>query len=169
MISIIVAKDKNGVIGKAGGIPWKMPADVAFFKKMTTGHPIIMGKKTFESIGRPLSNRTNIILVGDPSWSFPGVVRANTLSTALVLADKRPGRDEIFVIGGGRVYAETIGLADRLYVTEIDTAIEGGDTFFPEIDLAIWSEVSKERHDADKNNQYGYSFVVYERRKKDGK
>ncbi|MBI3633613.1 MAG: dihydrofolate reductase [Candidatus Vogelbacteria bacterium] len=169
MISIIVAKDKNGVIGKAGGIPWKHPADLAFFKKTTLGHPIIMGRKTFQSIGKVLLDRTNIVVTGDVHWSEFGTIRAGNVDEAISIAKNSPGSDEIFIIGGGNIYNQTIGLADRLYVTEIDTEVIWGDTFFPAIDPAFWSLIQREEHAADKKNQYRYSFVIYERNKDYGK
>ncbi|MBI3632586.1 MAG: dihydrofolate reductase [Candidatus Vogelbacteria bacterium] len=165
MISLIVAKDKNGVIGKAGSIPWKVPAYVAFFKKMTMGHPVIMGKKTFESIGRALPGRTNIVVTTDLSWQFPGCITSSSVKEAISRWEQLARADEVFVIGGGRVYAEAISFADRLYVTEINTEVEGGDTFFPVIDLTVWHEISREDYKADEKNQYDYNFVIYERSK----
>jgi len=163
MISLIVAKDKNGVIGKENKIPWYLPADLSYFKSLTRGHAIIMGRKTFESIGKVLPQRTNIVITRNKEWNFPGCHRADNLADALEIARKQSSNEEIFVIGGGEIFKEAILNCERLYVTEVDTEVLGGDIFFPEIKRVDWQETSREKHLPDAKNQYGYSFVVYNR------
>ena len=163
MISLIVAMDKNRVIGRGGGIPWHLSSDFAYFKRLTNGHPIIMGRKTFESIGRALPGRTNIVITSNESWSAPDCECVGSLQEAIDLAEKSLGGDELFVIGGGIIFAESMRLADRLYVTEVDTIVTDGDTFFPVIDPIKWYEISRERHMKDEKNDFDYSFVVYDK------
>lgn len=164
MISLIVAMDKNRAIGKSGGLPWYLPADLLHFKQITSGHPIIMGNKTFNSIGRTLPKRTNIVVTRRPG-SFPeGVLVASSLKEAIDLAKQSEGADEIFVIGGGEVFKESINMADRLYVTEIETEVMGADIFFPEICDNIWKETERVRYQRDDKNEFNYNFVIYERK-----
>ena len=160
-ISMIAAMANNRVIGRGNTIPWYLPADTAYFRQTTLGHPVIMGSKTFASIGRPLSGRVNIVLSKNKDLRIPGCVITRSLTIAIEEAEKT-GDGECFVIGGGAVYAEALPLAHRLYLTEIDAEIEG-DTFFPEFDKDEWREVSRERHSADEQNVYAMDFVVYER------
>lgn len=157
-VSLIVATDRNNGIGVNNTLPWRLPEDLAFFKRTTSGHPIIMGRKTFDSIGRPLPNRRNIAVTRNPDWAHEGVERAGSLDEALKLA----GDGEVFVIGGAQIYIDAIKRADRLIVTEID-AVYPCDAFFPEIDPAQWKEVSREPHQSVENG-WAYSFVIYERR-----
>ena len=157
-LTLIVAIDRNNGIGINNTLPWRLPEDLAFFKKTTTGHPIIMGRKTFDSIGRPLPNRRNIVLTRNAGWSHEGVERAGSLDDAAKMA----GDGEVFVIGGAQVYVDAIRIADKLVVTEID-ADYACDAFFPAIDPAAWQEVARERHHSDSNG-WDYSFVIYQRR-----
>lgn len=159
-ISIIAALGRNRVIGKRGALPWYLPADLKHFKALTMGHPILMGRKTFESIGRALPGRTNIILTRDDGYKAQDCLIAHSIEEALQLA--RDG-DEVFVIGGAELYREILPRADRFYLTLIDADFEG-DVFFPEFDKNYWIEMSRENHVADNKNPYDYSFVVLQKR-----
>jgi dihydrofolate reductase len=141
--SLIVAMSENRVIGRDNGLPWHIPEDLRFFKTVTMGKPIIMGRKTFESIGRPLPGRRNIVVSRDPGYSAKGVDVRRSLDDAIALAAgsaRETGQDEIFVIGGGTIFEAALPIADRIYLTRIHARIEG-DVFFPEIDPLIWKEV----------------------------
>ena len=157
-LSLIVATDRNNGIGINNTLPWRLPEDLAFFKRTTSGHAIIMGRKTFDSIGRPLPNRRNIVVTRNPDWAHEGVERAGSLDEAVKLA----GDGEVFVIGGAQIYVDAIKVADKLIVTEIDANYDC-DAFFPAIDPAIWREASREAHHSA-DNGWDYSFVIYQRR-----
>ncbi|QXQ08374.1 dihydrofolate reductase [Sphingosinicellaceae bacterium] len=157
MISLVVARADNGVIGRDNALPWRIPADLAHFKRLTMGKPIIMGRRTFESIGRPLPGRLNIVLSRDPDWRAEGVTVAASLSD--MLANDVP---EIAIIGGAQVYAEALPLATHVYLTEVHSAPEG-DTWLPAFDAGEWRETAREAHGAA-GGQPGYSFVTLERR-----
>lgn len=159
MKAIVVAMDKNNGIGADNDLLWQrdLPADLAHFKKITTGGSIIMGRRTFESIGRPLPERENIVVSSEPT-SVKGVLTAVSIDSAYELA-----RYPIFVIGGGQVFAQTINDMDVLYVTEVDAEFPQATVFFPEIDKDIWKETTREHHDADERNKYAFDFVTYER------
>ena len=161
-ISAIVAVGKNNVIGYKNTIPWYLPADFAYFKRTTLGHHIIMGRKCFESIGRPLPKRTNIIVTRDPFYLSSGCIVVHSLREALALAAQN-GENEAFIIGGGEIYTQTMDLINKLYVTEVDIEAEG-DVFFPEIDAAVWQLISEEKHDKDEKNEFDYTYKVYQRR-----
>ncbi len=157
-LSLIVATDRNHGIGINNTLPWRLPEDLAFFKRTTSGHPIIMGRKTFDSIGRPLPNRRNIVVTRNAQWRYEGVQAAGSLDEAVQLA----GDGEVFVIGGAQIYVDALPLADKLIVTEIDADYDC-DAFFPAIDPSVWQPVSREpQHSAD--NGWDYSFVIYQRR-----
>ena len=160
MVAIVVAVAEGNVIGSRNDLPWYLPADLKHFKEITSGHTVVMGRTTFESIlkrlGKPLPNRRNVVLTRDPAFASHGVEIIHNIE------DIRSLGDDIFVIGGAQVYAATIYLANRLYVTEVHTRIDG-DAHFPAIDRAIWREASREKHFSDEKNQYAYDFVVYER------
>jgi dihydrofolate reductase len=158
MLSLIVAMAKNRVIGHENKMPWHLPAELAYFKRITTGHPIIMGRKTFESIGRPLPGRRNIVVSRNTSFHAPGVEVSNSLENALALCTK----DNPFVIGGASLYAEALTLAQRLYITEINADLVG-DTFFPPINDSLWKEESREARSKDEKNIYDLQFVVLQR------
>jgi dihydrofolate reductase len=163
-LSLIAAVARNGVIGRANQIPWRLPSDLKRFKTLTIGHPIIMGRKTFQSIGRPLPGRDNIV-VSRHSFHADGVTVLPDLRSAIAGAASRAGENgEVFVIGGAEIYRETIGLADRLYVTEVDATPEG-DAQFPYIDRRTWSLASTEDVARDANDSAATRFLVYERRK----
>lgn len=161
MIAMVVAMAKGNVIGAKDDLPWYLPADLRRFKEITTGHTVIMGRTTFESIvarlGKPLPNRRSIVLTKNSSYSAVGAETAADLSTALA------SDTDVYVIGGGQIFDAALSRTDRLYVTEVHADIKG-DTYFPEIDPAIWKELSREPHIADDVNPYDYDFVMYERR-----
>lgn len=157
-LSLIVATDRNNGIGINNSLPWRLKEDLAFFKRTTSGHPILMGRKTFDSIGRPLPNRRNIVITRNPSWSHEGVERAGSLGEAAHMA----GAGEVFVIGGAQIYIDAIQVADKLIVTEID-AVYDCDAFFPPIDPAVWREVAREPYHST-DNGWDYAFVTYGRR-----
>lgn len=156
--TIIVAIDAQRGIGIKNALPWRLPEDMAFFKKTTTGHPIVMGRKTFDSIGRALPNRRNIVVTRNADWRHDGVESAASLDAAAALI----GDEEAFIIGGGQIYADAIDHADRLLVTEIDKAF-GCDAFFPAIDMREWKETSRESHHSTQN-EFDFAFVTYQRR-----
>ncbi len=157
-LTLIVATDRQNGIGIRNTLPWRLPEDLAFFKRATTGHSIIMGRKTFDSIGRPLPNRRNIVVTRNPDWSHAGVDVVRSLQQAAALV----GDGEAFIIGGAQIYAEALPLAARLIVTEIAADFEC-DAFFPKLDPSEWIETSREpHHSAD--NGFDYYFVIYQRR-----
>jgi dihydrofolate reductase len=159
LISIVAAVDLDGVIGKDNGLPWRLPADLRRFRAITMEKPVIMGRRTFESIGRPLDGRTNIVLTRHDAPLPDGVLRADGVEHALELA--RPAED-ICVIGGEAVFAAFLPRADRMYLTTV-LAHVGGDTYFPAYDAAEWIETSNETHAADERNPLPYAFRVLER------
>jgi dihydrofolate reductase len=156
-LTIVVATDSQRGIGINNTLPWHLPEDLAFFKRTTSGHPIIMGRKTFDSIGRPLPNRRNIVVTRNPEWKHECVETALSLSDAVKLA----GENDAFVIGGAQIYAEALPLTQRLIVTEIGKAF-ACDAFFPQIEAREWKEVSRDSYRSDAN-EFDYAFVVYER------
>ena len=160
ILSMIVAHAADRVIGKDNDMPWHLPADLAYFKKTTLGKPIIMGRKTYESIGRPLPGRKNIVISRDSEYRAEGVEVVSSVDAALTLVDDV---EEVMVIGGGAIYQHCLPSADKLYITHIDARING-DTFFPEYDLNIWEKVSSEGRAADEKNQYQLDFAVYQRK-----
>ena len=164
-LAIIVAAAENGVIGRDNALPWHLTEDLRYFKRMTMGKPIIMGRKTYESIGKPLPGRANIVITRNRAFKAEGVQVTGSLDEALSLsADVAliDGAEEVLVIGGAEIYRAAIPRADRLYVTEVHASVEG-DALLPEIDWNQWRELSRERHLAAGSNPYDYSFVVYER------
>ena len=160
-ISCIVATAHNNVIGKDNDIPWYLPADLQYFKKTTLGHHIIMGKNCYYSIGRPLPKRTNIILTTDPFFIVSNCLIAHSIPEALEMAYKN-GEEEAFIVGGAKVYEQSIELWDKLYLTKVDVDVEG-DVFFPEIDFSEWKLISEEKHTKTEKNPHDYTFLVYER------
>jgi dihydrofolate reductase len=157
LISIVAAVARNRVIGAGGRLPWRLPEDLKRFKQLTTGAPVIMGRKTHESIGRPLPGRRNIVVTRRRAASWEGCAVAHSLDEALALAGDAP---QVFVIGGAELYAEALPRADRLYLTLIDAEF-AGDAQFPEFDPAAWREV--ERENGVSASGLGYSFVTYQR------
>jgi dihydrofolate reductase len=165
-LAVMVAVAANGVIGNDQGLPWHLPEDLRYFKRVTLGKPIVMGRRTFESIGRALPGRTNIVISRNPELPAEGVSLVASLDEALERAGeiaRREAVDEFVVIGGAQIYGLAIPKADRLYVTEVHARVSG-DTALPDIAWERWRETAREPHPATTPDQYGYSFVVYERR-----
>lgn len=158
MIALIVAMSKNRVIGNKGSIPWHLPDDFKHFKDLTSGHTVIMGRKTFESIGRPLPDRKNIIVTSQAEYSAPGCEVATSLISAI------QANPEAFIIGGESLYKESLPIADKVYLTEVETTCEG-DTFFPEISDTEWKLIEEEFHANDAKHSYAFTFKTYDRRK----
>ena len=159
IISLIVAMSRNRVIGKGNALPWHLPADLKYFKRVTLGKPIIMGRKTFESIGRPLPGRVNIIVTHELTYRADGCTVVHSVEDALKAAH---GHDEVMVIGGAKLFEQTLPRAERIYLTEIDADFTG-DVFFPMLQYNEWRELQRIAHQADEQNPYTYSFVVLER------
>jgi dihydrofolate reductase len=158
-ISVIAALARNRVIGIENRLPWRLPEDLAHFKALTFNHPILMGRKTFESLGRPLPGRTNIVITRNPVYCKDGCLVAASIPAALALCQDV---DEVFFIGGADLYAQAIPLADRLYLTEVDIEAEG-DAWFPDYDRSVFREVLRESHSGEKGDALKFDFVVYER------
>jgi dihydrofolate reductase len=156
-LTLVVAVDANNGIGVDNQLPWHLPEDLAHFKRVTLGKPIIMGRKTFESIGRPLPQRRNIVITRNQGWSHEGVDTAASLEAAIALLDGAPAS----IIGGAQVFAEAMTVADCMIVTEIAHSFRC-DTYFPRIDPAVWCETTREQHFSDRAG-YGYAFVTYRR------
>ena len=164
IVSAIVATSKSGVIGKDNDIPWYLPADLKYFKKTTLNHHIIMGRKTFQSIGRPLPKRTNIVLTRDGFFVASKCLVAHSLEGALEMAFDNEEK-EVFIIGGGQIYELALPYLDRVYLTQVDIDV-AGDVTFPTLPESDWEEISSEAHLPDDKNEYGYTFKVYERKGK---
>ena len=154
MISIVVATDKQGGIGKDNALLWHLPNDLKRFKAITSGHPIIMGRKTYDSIGRPLPNRTNIIITQNKDLQLDGCVIVHTLEDAIKACE---GKDA-YIIGGGSIYEQAMSIADKIYLTLVDVSLEA-DTHFPVIDENEWNVISSEQHTIDEKHQYNYQFI----------
>lgn len=159
----MVAMAENRVIGRDGALPWHLPADFKRLKRLTIGHTLVMGRKTFDSIGKPLPGRRSIVLTRDPAWHHPGVDVAHRFDDALAMA-AAAGEDEIFVFGGAGVFRRALPRADRLYQTLVHAEVEG-DVYFPPFDPADWQLVEDQRHPADPRHAYDYSFRRFERRR----
>ncbi|MCE3237807.1 MAG: dfrA [Gammaproteobacteria bacterium] len=152
----------NRVIGKNNQLPWHLPADLKHFKKITLGKPILMGRKTYESIGRPLPGRCNIVISRDKNFQAPGCIITHSIESALAIASEQEN-EEIFIIGGALLFQETLPITQRLYLTVIHHEIQG-DTYFPELKLTEWQEVECEDHEPDTENNYSYSFKILDRK-----
>ena len=161
IISTIVAVGHHNVIGHDNQIPWYLPADLKYFKACTTGHHVIMGKNCYLSIGKPLPNRTNVIITRDPFFISTGCVVVHSIKEALQLASEN-GEEEAFIIGGGQIYHQTSELWDKIYITEVDVKAKG-DVFFPKIDPNEWLTVSEKRCHSDEKNEYNYTFKILEK------
>ncbi len=160
-ISLIVAASENNVIGNKGAIPWHLPDDLKFFRTVTKGHPVIMGRKTYESIGQPLPERLNIVVTRNPSYTAEGCTVVTSLPEALALAQKSEQK-EAFIIGGGELYKEAISYADRIYITKVHTNV-AGDAFFVEIDAKDWHEIGRDPHAADEKHAFPFTILTYEK------
>jgi dihydrofolate reductase len=156
---------RNRVIGRGNGLPWRLPKDLQFFMTTTMGHPVIMGRRTFESMKAPLPGRTNIVVTRDSGYRREGIRVASDLEAALATARRQclaDGGDEAFVAGGAEIYRLALRVATRLYVTEVDAEVEG-DTFFPEFDWGAWRRLSCDQFPADASHAYRFSISVFER------
>jgi dihydrofolate reductase len=165
-LSLAWAMAQNRVIGRNNNLPWHLPEDLKYFKRITMGKPIIMGRKTFESIGKALPGRPNIVVTHNPDYSADGIRVVSSLEEARSLSEsivETDGMEEAVVIGGAEIYRLAMPLADRLYLTEIHADVEG-DTYFPEFDRSLWQEVTRLDFDAEGLNPYNYSFIVLEPR-----
>ena len=158
-VSLIVAMARNCVIGINNTLPWHLPADLKHFKALTMGHHIVMGRKTYESIGKPLPGRTSVVVTRNADYSAPGVIVVNSLTAAIAACGNN---EEIFVIGGAEIFKQALSLTDTLFVTEIQQDI-AGDTHFPVFDKKLWREVSREHHRQEIPQPLEYHFVVYQR------
>lgn len=164
-IAMIWAMAENRVIGINNNLPWHLPNDLKYFKKLTTGKPVIMGRKTYESIGKPLPNRINIVVTRDTDYDAPGIKVVNTVESAIELADAEclvSGNDEVIIMGGAEIYKACLPKADRLYLTQVHAEVKG-DAYFPEFDIKEYQEISREDFNADGPNPYDYSFMVFDR------
>ena len=161
MISLIVAVAENNVIGKDNKLPWHLPADLKYFKQTSAGHPVIMGRGTFESLGKPLPGRTNIIITRQQHYKADGCIITDSLETAIAFA-RETGTDEAFILGGGDIFRQSMFLAHRIYLTRIFHNFEG-DTFFPELNAVDWKLISEKLQSPDEKNKYSFSFQVFER------
>jgi len=159
-LTLIVARARNGVIGRNGTIPWRLPEELAYFKRTTMGHPIVMGRRTWESIGRPLPGRRSIVISRTAGFSAPGAEVVPSLDAALELAADAP---EVFVIGGARLYEEAAPRAQRMLVTELDADFEG-DTYFAQPDPRHWIATQRERIEPTATRPFAFEYVVYDRR-----
>jgi dihydrofolate reductase len=159
-VSLVVAASTNNVIGRDGELPWHLPDDLRHFKRITTGKPVIMGRKTFESIGRPLPDRQNIVMTRDPDYAAEGCDVVASVAEAMDVAGDA---DEVMVIGGGQVYRDFLPRADRIYMTRVQAEVQG-ETRFPKIEGNTWRLVSAEHHAADERHEYDFEMMVFERR-----
>ncbi|MBK7231028.1 MAG: dihydrofolate reductase [Saprospiraceae bacterium] len=162
IISSIVAMNKERIIGLGGQIPWYLPADLKYFKKVTLNHHVLMGRICFESIGKPLPKRTNIIASRDPYFIVSGCYTCPSIEEGIALA-KKQGAEELFIIGGGVIYEHTQHLWNRVYLTLVDYQGEG-DVFFPELNYQEYNLISEEHFEKDEKNEYTYSFQVFDRK-----
>lgn len=161
IISCIVAVAKNNVIGKDNNIPWYLPADLKYFKNTTLNHHVIMGRNCYESIGKPLPKRTNVIITRDAYFISSNCLVARSIPEALHMAHEN-GEEEVFIIGGGQIYEQTADLWNKLYLTEVDLEVDG-DVFFPKIDMNEWKLIHEEHHGKDEKNEWSYAFKIFER------
>ena len=161
IVSLVVAMDRQGGIGKDGALPWHLPADLKRFKQLTMGHHLIMGRLTYQSIGRVLPGRVMIVVSRNPDYQAPGCLMAHSIEQALNLAETR-GESEAFVIGGGKIFAQAIYLADRIYLTEVDAVLDC-DTFFPIFDREAWVKIESSSHPADEQNPYASKYHILQR------
>lgn len=161
--SLLVAMAKNRVIGINNQLPWYLPEDLKHFKSLTMGHAIVMGRKTYESIGRPLPGRINIIVTRQQSYMIPEAIVVHSIEHALRMCEEHDnGGDESFIIGGEELYRQTLAISQRIYVTEIQSTFEG-DAFFPEIDPSEWKEIDRQKYSGENVENLAYHFVVLER------
>lgn len=161
-VTLIAAMSENRVIGRGNALPWHLPDDLKRFKALTMGHPVIMGRKTFDSIGKPLPGRRTIVITRNPKFQAPGAAVAASLDRAIELARGADGDDEVFIAGGGEIFAQAMARADRIHLTLVHASIDG-DAFFPEINAQRWKLVEDQRREADDRHAHSFSFRMYER------
>jgi len=159
--SLVVAMARNRVIGRDNRLPWRLPADLAYFKQVTMGHPVVMGRRTYESIGKPLPGRLNIVVSRNPAFRAPGCTVVSSLDEAWRVAGDA---EEVCVIGGTSLFAESLPVADRIHLTEVETEVPG-DTWFPQFDRSEWRESEVLRHPADERHAYPFRIVVLDRKR----
>ncbi len=164
MTTIIVAMGNKREIGVDNNLLWHLPKDLKHFKDITSGHPIIMGRKTYESIGKPLPNRTNIVVSRKADWFEEGILIVGSIKEAIKFAKKID--ENVFILGGGTIYAQTIDLADRLEVTQVDADFPA-DTFFPKIDAKVWAKTNETCHEKDEKNNFDFCFQTFDRIKRE--
>lgn len=162
-ISLIVARAKNNAIGKNNDLLWKIKDDLRLFKRTTKGHVVIHGRKSFESIGKPLPNRTNIVITRNKDYNAKGAFVAYSLNEALDLAKKLEQKEEIFILGGAEIYKQSLEIVDVMYLSEVDAVFEDADAFFPEINLEGWKQTKCDKYDKSEVNEFGFDFCVWER------
>lgn len=163
ILSAIVAMSENNAIGKDNDLPWRLPEDLKFFKRTTIGKPVLMGRKTFESLGKPLVNRLNIVISSNKSLDLPdGVLLYDSIEKGIERL-KQEDTDEAFVIGGAKIYEQTIDELDRIYITRVHTEINDADAYFPHVDHSHWKLAWKEDHEADEKHAYSFTFQKWER------
>lgn len=162
IVSAIVATARNRAIGKNNTLPWRLPADLAYFKRTTIDHHVLMGRRTFESLGKPLPGRTNVVITRDPDFSAEGVWVAHSIEEALGIAFDN-GETEAFILGGAQIFEETLDMWDRLYQTEIDLEVPDADAFFPAINPSEWIQTKNDAFGPDAKNPHAYAFIVWER------
>ena len=162
-VSLIVAKDENHVIGRKNTLPWHLKDDLQNFKKITMGHHIVMGRKTYESIGKALPGRMNLVVSSNPLAASDSVLWFNSIFRAIKFAE-RQGEKELFIIGGAAIYKYALSLVDRIYLTEVNTEVKDGDVFFPALSLKNWKRVSETEVKRDEENDFDYTMVVLDRK-----
>lgn len=160
-ISLVVAASENNAIGKNGQLLWHLPNDLKFFKNTTWGFPVIMGRKTFESVNKPLPGRTNIVITSKPDWEAKGVITVRSLEESIQKAGETNSK-QAFIIGGGEIYKQSMDIADKIYITRVHANLEG-DTFFPTIDKSKWQLIEDEIFEIDEKHAYSYSFQIWEK------
>ena len=163
IVSAIAAHSSNRVIGVGNQLPWHLPADMRYFMRTTKGHHVLMGRKTYESMGTPLKNRTNIVVTSNPFFVGTSLIVVHSLEEGIRIA-KENGEEELFIIGGAQIYAQSMHLLDKLYITEIVLEVDEGDAFFPEFNLQDWVLESEEEHSPDEKNQHPFVFRVYKKK-----
>lgn len=163
MISMVAAAGECNTLGKEGKLLWNLPHDLQHFKRLTLGHPVIMGRKTFETLDAPLPKRTNIIVTRQKDYKAEGAIVTHTLEDAIKLAKEAEGSDEICIVGGGEIYKLGLAYADKIELTRIHHQFEGGDAFFPNFDLMEWRLIKREFHPADERHQYSFTYQTFVR------
>jgi len=164
IIALIAAVSENGVIGRDGEIPWHLPADLKLFKRLTMGHHLIVGRKTFESISKPLPGRRMIVLSRQPGYSVEGCLTASSLPNALEIA-RKAGEDEVFIAGGAGVYLQALPLADRFYLSRVHAKVKG-DAFFPDFNLEDWKMIVKAEYPSGTGQRYDFTFIILDRKRR---